>query len=160
MTPEFKVGDKVQKWIYTVQETDDLAAGVVIGVNPDLFRSVNVLWDNLNGDFLDRWEHPSDIELRDWETKREEKARLHNPKTLIATSIMLYGDRMFPVAHISIRRSFEGAEEKERLYSTRDPRTFDRLLAVLNGPNYERIAEVGVILSQPQMRFIRKEGRP
>lgn len=67
---KFSVGNKVEKWIRTNQNTVDLAAGVVIAVEID---NVFVQWDNLDGNFIEKWERPEAIQLRDWNTRKEEQ---------------------------------------------------------------------------------------
>lgn len=139
---QFNVGDKVQAWFPTNQRGSDghplidLAAGVVIEVdgnsinNPYLVR-----FDNLDGTYIDHWLAAPDLDYRDWDTKAEDKAKLHNPKTHTVTSILVW--EVDETTTVEIERT--GNEQlpyspNRRIYS--DPRCVDRLLNILNSDKY------------------------
>jgi hypothetical protein len=80
-------------------------------------------------------------------------------KAYVVTSIKIYGDKLFPQTWISVRRSYRGNELKERLYSNKkNLRNFKRVLAVLNGSNYERKVESAPISFLPIVTITRKVG--
>jgi hypothetical protein len=143
---EYKVGDKVQRLVVTNQQYDnnslntDFMAGVVIEIGTAM---ILVDWDNISNHF-DDWMYPWQIESRDWETREEEKIRLHNPKTHVVTYVLI--GHWHDVIEIEVERVGNEqsiyAPNRRKYTSARD---VDRLLKVLNSENYKREVKRGMI---------------
>jgi len=144
-TSNFKIDDKVQSWFPTNQNgAFDIAAGVIIEIDDSGNNPYLVRFDNKDGTFVDHWLAYDDLELRDWETREEKLARLHNPKTHVATSIMIFErDEKIVVKTFRVGNEQRFYARNYRTYT--ETRDVDRLLKIINSDNYSREIKRGSV---------------